>query len=88
GRKSDILKPSSVSSLSSLKEKDRLSVTSPHQKQTASSLFEEFLVTSIANQAFSESKKINNDPVEAERIDKWFQKLEGDLQNLFEDEEL
>ncbi|POC51385.1 AAA family ATPase, partial [Vibrio vulnificus] len=70
------------------KEKDRLSVTSPHQKQTASSLFEEFLVTSIANQAFSESKKINNDPVEAERIDKWFQKLEGDLQNLFEDEEL
>ncbi|ASG01514.1 AAA family ATPase [Vibrio anguillarum] len=88
GRKSDILKPSSVSSLSSLKEKDRLSVTSPHQKQTASSLFEEFLVTSIANQAFSESKKINNDPVEAERIDKWFQKLEDDLQNLFEDEEL
>ncbi|HCE2429327.1 TPA: AAA family ATPase [Vibrio parahaemolyticus] len=88
GRKSDILKPSSVSSLSSLKEKDRLSVTRPNQKQTASSLFEEFLVTSIANQAFSESKKINNDPVEAERIDKWFKKLEADLQNLFEDERL
>lgn len=88
GRKSDILKPSSVSPLSNLKEKDRLSVTRPHQKQTASSLFEEFLVTSIANQAFSESKKINNDPLEAERIDKWFKKLETDLQNLFEDEEL
>ncbi|EGQ9234472.1 ATPase AAA [Vibrio alginolyticus] len=88
GRKSDILKPSSVTSLSSLKEKDRLSVTNPHQKKTASSLFEEFLVTSIANQAFSESKKINNDPVEAERIDKWFKKLEADLQNLFEDDEL
>ncbi|WP_017004311.1 AAA family ATPase [Enterovibrio norvegicus] len=88
GRKSDILKPSSVTSMSSLKEKDRNSVTRPHNKQTASSLFEEFLVTSIANQAFSESKKINNDPVEADRIDKWFKKLEADLQNLFEDEEL
>lgn len=86
GRQSDILKPSSVSSLSSLKEKERLSVTRPNQ--TASSFFEEFLVTSIANQAFSESKKINNDPVEAERIDKWFKKLETDLQNLFEDERL
>ncbi|MFA0676614.1 AAA family ATPase, partial [Vibrio sp. 10N.222.51.A6] len=88
GRKSDILKPSSVRSLSSLKEKDLHSVTRPHQSQTASSLFEEFLVTSIANQAFSESKKINNDPEEAERINKWFIKLESDLQSLFEDEEL
>ncbi|NJI86767.1 AAA family ATPase [Shewanella sp. Iso12] len=87
GRKSDILKPSSVSSLSSLKEKDRLS-TSSNQRKTSSCLFEEFLVTSIANQAFSESKKINNDPIEAERIDKWFKKLEADLQNLFEDEKL
>ncbi|MFL7009377.1 AAA family ATPase [Enterovibrio norvegicus] len=88
GRKSDILKPSSVTSLSRLKEKDRSAAIGLHNKQTASSLFEEFLVTSIANQAFSESKKINNDPVEAERIDKWFKKLEADLQNLFEDEEL
>lgn len=88
GRKSDILKPSSVSSLNSLKEKDLLSVKNTHKKYTSSSLFEEFLVTSIASQAFSESKKINNDPVEAERIDKWFKKLEADLQNLFEDKEL
>ncbi|MEK0159815.1 AAA family ATPase [Pseudoalteromonas piscicida] len=88
GRKSDILRSSAVPSLNSLKEKDKLSVTSPHKMQTASSFFEEFLVTSIAGQAFSESKKINNDPLEAERIDKWFKKLEGDLQHLFEDEEL
>lgn len=87
-RKSDIIKPSSVSALNSLKEKDRLSVTRPHTKQTASSLFEEFLVTSIANQAFSESKKINDNPEEAERIDKWFNKLESDLKDLFEDEAL
>ena len=71
GRKSDILKPSSVAPMDSLKEKDRNS----YQKITASSMFEEFLITSIANQAFSESKKINDNPEEAQRIDKWFNKL-------------
>ncbi len=88
GRTSDILKPSSVSSIDSLKEKDRNTASKPHQKQTTSSLFEEFLLTSIANQAFSESKKINNNPREADRISKWFNKLEADLQNLFEDNNL
>ena len=34
------------------------------------------------------TKNINNDPREATRIDKWFNKLETDLQNLFEDDEL
>lgn len=86
GRKSDILKASSVSPIDNLKEKDRKTLTG--QQKTTSSIFEEFLITSIANQAFSESKKINNNPEEAERIDKWFKKLESDLQNLFEDEEL
>lgn len=88
GRTSDILKPSSVSSIDSLKLKDRNTASNPHQKQTTSSIFEEFLLTSIANQAFSESKKINNDPQEADRINKWFKKLEADLQSLFEDNNL
>lgn len=88
GRKSDILKPSSVVSIDSLKNKDRETVSNRHQKTTTSSVFEEFLVTSKANQAFSESKEMNNDPQEAARIGKWFNKLETDLQNLFEDEEL
>ncbi|WP_235041469.1 AAA family ATPase [Vreelandella profundi] len=88
GRESDILKPSSVAPIDSLKEKDRDTVSLPHKQRTTSSIFEEFLITSIANQAFSESKKINNNPEEAERIDKWFNKLEADLQNLFEDNEL
>lgn len=88
GRKSDILKPSSVAPIDSLKDKDRNTVSSPDKQKTTSSIFEEFLITSIANQAFSESKKINNNPEEAERIDKWFNKLESDLQNLFEDDEL
>ncbi|GAB0110978.1 AAA family ATPase [Pseudoalteromonas distincta] len=88
GRKSDILKPSSVASIDSLKEKDRNTVSSPNKQKTTSSIFEEFLITNIATQAFSESKKINNNPEEAERIDKWFNKLESDLQKLFEDDEL
>lgn len=88
GRKSDILKPSSVVSINSLKNKDLETVSNRHKKTTTSSVFEEFLVTSKANQAFSESKKINDDQLEAERIDKWFNKLEDDLQKLFEDEEL
>ena len=88
GRKSDILKPTSVVSINSLKDKDQITVSNRHQKTTTSSVFEEFLVTSKANQAFSESEKINNNPKEADRIDKWFNKLEADLQDLFEDEEL
>ena len=88
-RQSDILKPSSVASLDSLRDKDRETVSNRNQKNTTtSSVFEEFLLTSKANQAFSESEKINNNPQEAARIDKWFKKLESDLQNLFEDDEL
>lgn len=87
-RKSEITKPSSVSSISSLREQDKQALQEAHRKISTSSLFEQFLVTNKANQAFSESKKINNDPVEAARIDKWFTKLETDLRNLFEDREL
>lgn len=87
-RTSDILKPSSVSPIEILREKDRKIVEDRYNDETTSSIFEDFLVTSIANQAFSESVKINNNPEEARRIDQWFNKLEADLQNLFEDEQL
>lgn len=88
GRKSDILKPNSVAPIDRLRDRDQKTVSNQSQKTTTSSIFEEFLLTSIANQAFSESEKINNNPREAARIDKWFNKLESDLQNLFEDDEL
>ncbi|WP_417798037.1 AAA family ATPase [Terasakiella pusilla] len=87
-RKSDITKPSSVSSLSSLRDKDKQFVQQPHQKISTSKLFEEFLVTNTVNQALSESERHTNDPIEAARIDKWFAKLEADLRNLFEDDKL
>ncbi|MDA0128544.1 AAA family ATPase [Vibrio sp. MarTm2] len=87
-RKSEIVKPSSVSSISSLRDQDKQAVQQVNRKASTSSLFEQFLVTNKANQAFSESEKINNDPAEAARIDKWFTKLETDLRNLFEDRDL
>jgi predicted ATP-dependent endonuclease of OLD family len=82
-RKSDISKPSSVASLDKLRSQDQGPVHT--RRNNTSSMFEEFLVTNIANQAFSESRKINNAPEEAMRIEKWFNKLETDLQDLFED---
>ncbi|ATU97289.1 AAA family ATPase [Aeromonas salmonicida] len=85
-RKSEIKKPSSVTSLEQLRSTDK---GSTHiRRNNTSDVFEEFLVTNIANQAFSESKKINDDPEEAKRIEKWFNKLEADLQDLFEDKML
>lgn len=87
-RKSEIVKPSSVSSINSLRDQDKQAVQQVNRKTSTSSLFEQFLVTNKANQAFSESEKINNDPAEAARIDKWFTKLENDLRNLFEDRDL
>lgn len=84
-RKSEITKPSSVTNLDKLREQDKNISTQRHSNKKTSSMFEEFLVSNIANQAFSESTKINNDPEEAKRIEKWFSKIESDLQNLFED---
>lgn len=87
-RKSEIIKPSVVTNLDKLREQDKSLSKQRNRKKNTSSIFEEFLVSNIANQAFSESTKINNDPEEAQRIEKWFYKLEADLQNLFEDEHL
>ncbi|MEL3922901.1 ATP-binding protein [Aeromonas enteropelogenes] len=85
-RRSDITKPSSVISIDKLRSQDKEPVR--NRVKSSSSMLEEFLVSNIANQAFSESKKINNDPEEAMRIERWFDKLEADLQDLFEDNKL
>lgn len=85
-RKSDITKPSSVISIDKLRSQDQ--EFTRNRANNSSSMLEEFLVSNIANQAFSESRKINNNPEEAMRIEKWFDKLELDLQDLFEDNSL
>ncbi|WP_041208420.1 AAA family ATPase [Aeromonas jandaei] len=85
-RRSNINKPSSVISIDKLRSQDQDSTR--NGEKNSSSMLEEFLVSNIANQAFSESRKINNNPEEAMRIEKWFDKLEMDLQDLFEDNSL
>lgn len=84
-RKSEIIKPSAVTNLDKLRDQDKSISLNHNNKKNTSSMFEEFLVSNIASQAFSESTTINNDPEEAKRIEKWFKKLESDLKNLFED---
>ncbi|RKS17099.1 putative ATP-binding protein involved in virulence [Pseudomonas sp. WPR_5_2] len=54
----------------------------------SSIVFEDFLVSQKTAQAFAESPKIGNNPHEAESINAWFEKLEKDLQELFEDSSL
>lgn len=53
-----------------------------------SSFFEEYLVSQITLQAYAESPNIGNDPGAARTIAKWFEKLESDFKNLFEDPNL
>ncbi|MDP9653335.1 UNVERIFIED_ORG: putative ATP-binding protein involved in virulence [Pseudomonas putida] len=54
----------------------------------ASVLFEDYLVSQKTAQAFAESPNIGNNPGEAKSISAWFEKLENDLQELFEDPSL
>jgi predicted ATP-binding protein involved in virulence len=54
----------------------------------ASTLFEDYLVSQKTAQAFAESPNIGNNPGEAKSINAWFEKLESDLQELFEDPSL
>ena len=86
-RKSEIVKPTSIVSFDKLREQDRRT-SMDRELKSSSSLFEQFLVSNMALQAFSESPNINNDAGEAKRINKWFVKLEEDLKNLFEDNSL
>lgn len=53
-----------------------------------SNLFEEYLVSQKTAQAYAESPNIDNKPEEAVKIAAWFEKLESDLQELFEDKSL
>ena len=59
-------------------------------KQTTSqgpsaNLFEEYLVSHKTAQAYAESPSIDNDAKKAARIESWFNKLQHDFQELFED---
>ena len=76
------IRPSSSSRSKDALKQESLSVTD------ASTLFEDYLVSQKTAQAFAESPNIGNNPDEAKSINAWFEKLENDLQELFEDTSL
>lgn len=54
----------------------------------SSEMFEEYLVSQKIAQAYAESPNMANKPDEARKISTWFDKLQTDLQELFEDASL
>lgn len=77
-----IIRPSNSSKSKDALKQEALSMTE------TSTLFEDYLVSQKTAQAFAESPRIGNNPGEAKSINAWFEKLENDLQELFEDTSL
>lgn len=69
---------------SSAISKEKIVQQAAHTEDT-SGFFEDYLVSQITLQAYAESPNIGNNPTAAKTITKWFEKLEIDLKNLFED---
>ncbi|QVI84887.1 AAA family ATPase [Pseudomonas viridiflava] len=69
---------------SSATSKEKIIQQAAHTPDT-SSYFEDYLVSQITLQAYAESPNIGNDPSSAKTIARWFEKLEADFKNLFED---
>lgn len=59
-----------------------------NNKLNTATLFEEYLVSNKTLQAYAESPSIDDNPENANKIKKWFDKLQTDLRELFEDESL
>lgn len=70
------------------KEELKQEETNERQGNAAATLFEEYLVSHKTSQAYAESPSIDNNPAEAQQIKEWFDKLEKDLRELFEDQSL
>lgn len=70
------------------KEKLKQEENNERQGNAAATLFEEYLVSHKTSQAYAESPSIDNNPAEAQQIKEWFDKLEKDLRELFEDQSL
>ncbi|MGZ4956083.1 MAG: AAA family ATPase [Methylobacter sp.] len=81
-RQANITPPQAALSKENLKQKDT------QQRNSTVALFEEYLVSHKMAQAYAESPSIDNNPLEARNIKEWFDKLETDLKELFEDQTL
>lgn len=85
-RQAQIKVPQASVSKEYLKQQDVATLT--NSTSAAATLFEEFLVSNKTSQAYAESPSIENNPNEARKIKKWFDKLQADFRTLFEDNTL
>ncbi|MCS4314478.1 putative ATP-binding protein involved in virulence [Pseudomonas sp. BIGb0381] len=85
--KFEATRQASIRPCNSSKSKDMLRQEAITTHDT-STLFEDYLVSQKTAQAFAESPNIGNNPSEAASIKAWFEKLQDDLQELFEDPSL
>lgn len=82
-RQAQIAKAESVVSIESLKQKEI-----QNNRGSATDYFEQYLVSYKTQQAYADSESIGNNPEEAKNIQNWFNKLEDDFKELFEDNQL
>ena len=82
-RQAQIAKAESVVSIESLKQKEI-----QNNRGSATNYFEQYLVSYKTQQAYADSESIGNNPEEAKNIQNWFNKLEDDFKELFEDNQL
>ncbi|MBP3140232.1 AAA family ATPase [Aliivibrio fischeri] len=68
--------------------KEDLIKQADNRDTSSASLFEDYLVSHKTAQAYAESPSIDNDQDKASKIKLWFDKLETDFRELFEDKEL
>jgi predicted ATP-binding protein involved in virulence len=70
-------------------KKDLIKQADSFQNNTTTvTLFEEYLVSHKTAQAYAEATSIDNNPEEAIKIKAWFDKLQNDFRELFEDPSL
>lgn len=88
--KFDATRQANIRESSAAVSRDKLEEQEIHarREQSSATLFEEYLVSYKTSQAYAESPSIDNNPEEAEKIQAWFDKLESDLRELFEDNSL
>lgn len=82
-RQATISKPSG-----SVSKEDLIKKAPYSEKNSAVSIFESYLVSQKTMQAYSEAPSIENNQQKAKLIKAWFDKLEQDFQELFEDRSL
>lgn len=81
-RQAKIENTESVKSIESLKQQNR------SLNKSDALYFEQYLVSYKIQQAYANSKEIGKNQQEAENIQIWFNKLEDDFKELFEDNQL